>query len=622
MKSLRSIEAERTGSATRTSSVVSSSNSSSVVSHISVSPISVNAISVNPGSGKRFSRDEMNLAEFPLAILSTRHDASVKTLEFSDTLFGKNGERTERKWIITGADKFGLPTASDDEVLLGLLRLSAGQEFRDRKVTFTRYELLRILKWSTEGRSYGRLQRALDRLSGVRIKTSNGFFDNSTKSHQTRNFGIIDAYELNDSRAERDVPRSGSASGVGASGVGAGKEPAQKPSFFIWSEAMFNSFQSGFIKKLDLDFLLGLKSAVSKRLYRFLDKHFWYRSKIQYNLFTLAHEKIGISRNYSYASQLKQQLEPAIDELVANGFLLGCEYVGKGSDTEIVLVAGSGQHKGNLTNRADQVAGDAGAFSAASRGVRPSGGTGVGFARPDIGPKPQASTALLSTSAAVSSASARAVRDGDEFLSTPRDLESENRASPSSFSEVPQPEQITLALEARGLAKPQALRLVGALTDRQRIRAQAVISYFDELIRSDSTRVSRNPAGFLYRAIERVDSFVLPGEKRDGGSIRSASAIAPRISVGKSLSIQGARTGQDALAKTLASQVARERDQRAHQKEHRRELFDQVEPDLLARIRKEVTESLSKLRGLISEPRFQDTIEHAVEERVTKLLAI
>jgi hypothetical protein len=564
----------------------------------------------------------MNLAEFPLAILSTRHDASVKTLEFSDTLFGKNGERTERKWIITGADKFGLPTASDDEVLLGLLRLSAGQEFKDRKVTFTRYELLRILKWSTEGRSYGRLQRALDRLSGVRIKTSNGFFDNSTKSHQTRNFGIIDAYELNDSRAERDIPRSGSASGVGA-----GKESAQKPSFFIWSEPMFNSFQSGFIKKLDLDFLLGLKSAVSKRLYRFLDKHFWYRSKIQYNLFTLAHEKIGISRNYSYASQLKQQLEPAIDELVANGFLLGCEYVGKGSDTEIVLVAGSGQHKGNLTKRADQVTRDAGSVSAASERNRPTGGTGVSFAWPDIGPKPQASTALLSTSAAVSSSSARVERDGDEFFSTARDLESERGSAPSSFPEVPQPEQIALALEARGLAKPQALRLVGALSERQRIRAQAVISYFDELIRSDSTRVSRNPAGFLYRAIERVDSFVLPGERRDGGSIRSASAVAPKniapmIFGGKSLSTQGARTGQDALAKTLASQVARERDQRAHQKEQRRELFDQVEPDLLDRIRKEVTESLSKLRGLISEPRFQDTIEHAVEERVSKLLAI
>ena len=74
------------------------------------------------------SRDEMNLAEFPLAVLSTRSDPNVKTLEFQDTVRGKNGEVIDRKWIITGADKFGLPTASDEEVLLGLLKLTVDDE--------------------------------------------------------------------------------------------------------------------------------------------------------------------------------------------------------------------------------------------------------------------------------------------------------------------------------------------------------------------------------------------------------------------------------------------------------------------------------------------------------------
>ena len=45
---------------------------------------------------------------------------------------------------------------------------------RSRKVHFTRYELLKILRWTTEGRSYSRLQNALDRLSGVRIKGESG----------------------------------------------------------------------------------------------------------------------------------------------------------------------------------------------------------------------------------------------------------------------------------------------------------------------------------------------------------------------------------------------------------------------------------------------------------------
>lgn len=260
------------------------------------------------------SRDEMNLAEFPLTVLSKRVDPNIKTLEFTDTIRGKNSDVVERKWIITGADKFGLPTSSDDEVLLGLLKLTADDGLRNRKIYFTRYELLRVLRWTTEGRSYSRLQNALDRLSGVRIKATNAFYDNETKLHSTRNFGIIDAYEINDGRDTR-------------------------PSFFTWSDVLFKSFQVGFIKKLDLDFYLNLRSAVSKRLYRYLDKHFWYKSRVQMNLFTLAHEKVGISRNFAYASSLKQQLEPAIEELIANKMLSSYEYVGKGRATELVLYA-------------------------------------------------------------------------------------------------------------------------------------------------------------------------------------------------------------------------------------------------------------------------------------------
>jgi hypothetical protein len=277
-------------------------------------PVSISTATQSNPLPAKVSRDEMNLAEFPLTVLSKRADPSVKTLEFSDYVKGKNGELLNRKWIITGADKFGLPTSSDDEVLLGLLKLTADDGLQNRKVHFTRYELLKILRWTTEGRSYTRLQNALDRLSGVRIKATNAFYDNETKLHSTRNFGIIDAYEINDGRDTR-------------------------PSFFSWSEVLFKSFQVGFIKKLDLEFYLDLQSAVSKRLYRYLDKHFWYRSRMQVNLFVLAHEKIGISRNYVYASSLRQQLEPALEELRDKGMLSDFEFVGKGKSTEVILVA-------------------------------------------------------------------------------------------------------------------------------------------------------------------------------------------------------------------------------------------------------------------------------------------
>lgn len=261
------------------------------------------------GIGSVVSRDEMNLAEFPLTVLSTRVNTAVKTLEFKDSIRMKNGDLIEREWVITGADKFGLPTSTDDDVILGLMCLTMDQGFRERKIFFSRYELLKILRWSTEGRSYTRLSKSLDRLSGVRIRATNAFFDNSNKGFQTCNFGIIDAYEICDTRGSGDK------------------------SYFIWSEMLFDSFQSGFIKKIDLDFYFSLKSSVSRRLYRYLDKHFYHRSIVEKPLLTLAFEKLGLSRSYQYVSSIKQQLEPAAEELMELGFIEGFSFHGSGATT-------------------------------------------------------------------------------------------------------------------------------------------------------------------------------------------------------------------------------------------------------------------------------------------------
>lgn len=89
-------------------------------------------------------RDAMNFCEFPLATLSDRVPGGQKTLEFEDTLkYG--GKEVSRKLTITASDKYGLPTAMDDEVAFGLIQLSHAHNFAQRKVPFTRYDLIRIL---------------------------------------------------------------------------------------------------------------------------------------------------------------------------------------------------------------------------------------------------------------------------------------------------------------------------------------------------------------------------------------------------------------------------------------------------------------------------------------------
>ena len=478
----------------------------------------------------KVSRYEMNLAEFPLTVLSKRADPAVKTLEFSDVVKGKNGEPINRKWIITGADKFGLPTSSDDEVLLGLLKLTADDGLQSRKIHFTRYELLKILRWSTEGRSYSRLQNALDRLSGVRIKATNAFYDNETKLHSTRNFGIIDAYEINDGRDTH-------------------------PSFFTWSEVLFKSFQVGFIKKLDLEFYLDLQSAVSKRLFRYLDKHFWYRSRIQINLFVLSHEKIGISRNYIYASSLRQQLEPALEELKEKGTLSEYEFVGKGKSTEVLLVAAHAPRK----------------TLAAQHGASP-GGT----------------------------------------ASAPGNTAAVGRADPGAAAEVQgRGEALIQQLIARGLGEKQVRRLVGGQGQETLARMEAILEHFDRLMKAGSHLVSRSPQGFLYRAIEKPFEFTLPSEKAarpqaQQGALQFGGSPSPQERTREELSRQKSRI--DSINLEVAYLTER--------KDALDTIQRSAPPATVAMLKAEVEEALSKLRAHISPHRFIEAVQLGVEQRL------
>ena len=407
------------------------------------SPIEELSRNHNLSIGPTTSRDEMNLAEFPLAVLSTRVNQNLKTLEFKDFQRSKNGELIERKWLITGADKFGLPTATDDDVVLGLINLTMEHGFRDRKVYFSRYELLKILRWSTEGRSYTRLTKSLDRLSGVRIRAANAFYDNKSKAYQTRNFGIIDAYELNDER-------------------GSGQ---QKKSFFIWSEVLFDSFRVGFIKKLDLDLYFSLKSAVSRRLYRYLDKHFYFRSTVERELMTLAFEKLGISRNYKYVSSVKQQLKPALEELVRIGFLSGYEFTVRGKDTYARFMA----------NR--ELASPA-------------------LPEPQL--KPRSAKIQQSFQAFDKAAAGEGEKGYQQSISLKAPLQTGKQ------------QQLANQLLDRGIHPRQLDTLLQDKSAKQLDFISGIISYYDFLVEKGDQKVSRNKVGFLYRAIQTSETFCLP----------------------------------------------------------------------------------------------------------------
>ena len=147
----------------------------------------------------------------------------------------------------------------------------------------------------------------------------NAWWDNAAKSWVDENFHVLDNVTPLRPRAAAAVgavePAAKRRRGVAKDG-----EAPLPLSSFRWNEVIFQSFQSGNLKQLDLEFYLKLRLPTTKRMFRFLDKRFYRRDRLDFDLRTLACEHIGMSRSYA-PTELKRRLKPALEELEQLGFL-------------------------------------------------------------------------------------------------------------------------------------------------------------------------------------------------------------------------------------------------------------------------------------------------------------
>jgi len=283
----------------------------------------------------RVGRDEMNLAEFPFALLADRVPAGMSTVRFEDEVEGKDGKLVTRVWTVTGSESFGLPLASDEQVYVALMEVSKEQGFGQRSIFVTRYDLIKRLGWPDKGDSYRRLRAALDRLLGVTIKAEKAFWDKTKQRYVDVGFHIIDEYALYDETPGRKS---------------AGKQEALPLSFVTWNQVIFRSMQAGNIKQLDTAFFFSLRHNVSRRLFRYLDKK-RYDGKPNYRirLKKLAFEKLGMSRSY-YPSQIKRELERAHEELGSLGFLADVRYEKTAGNPDEMVVYSFTRRKHRVTS--------------------------------------------------------------------------------------------------------------------------------------------------------------------------------------------------------------------------------------------------------------------------------
>lgn len=262
-------------------------------------------------------KDEMNLAELPFASLRNRGDKR-KAIIYEGWATDEEGNRYKQEWIAQGGSLVGLPNEFDERVLVALLAVTARYKFRTRKVPFSVYQLVKIMGLTRSRQTYEYIENSLDRLLAVSFKTKQAFWDNDDKKRITnvRGFHLIEEYWLRYREADETV-----------------KDQEGVPGFIVWSDEIWKSFRSGYIKNLDLDFFYRLQTPLARRLYRFLDKRMQYQQQYEIDIFDLA-GRLGMSR-YKYPSKVLSKLQPALDELIAEGYLKDSEMIKVGKYTRM-----------------------------------------------------------------------------------------------------------------------------------------------------------------------------------------------------------------------------------------------------------------------------------------------
>jgi hypothetical protein len=255
-------------------------------------------------------RDELNLAEFPITLLADRVPDGCTEITFEDEVYDHQaGEKIKRRLTVKGDKEYGLPTAIDDEVLFALIQITKlYNDFREREVKFSRYEVLRLLGWRDDSVNYRRLSESLRRWKRVNLSYEKAWWNKLDQTWMTEEFNIIDNLSI-----PEDTHR------------GPGRPPKRRThatTSFHWNKVVFQSFQAENLKRIDAKTYFSLKSSVAKRMYRFLDKRFYHKLEWPFDLHDFAFEHVGLSRSYEKnAGKIKEKLQPGLDELEAIGFI-------------------------------------------------------------------------------------------------------------------------------------------------------------------------------------------------------------------------------------------------------------------------------------------------------------
>ena len=277
------------------------------------------------------TKEEMNLTEYPLMLVSERIPKGVKTIKYEDWVTVA-GEKVQLKWIVTGSDLHGLPTGGDQDIYLALMEIGRENGFKDKKIAFQSiYSMLKKMNIPDTKGEYVRFMRALDRFVGMTIYTENAIWDREKKSYVKKvAFNLLDHYQLVE-RYRRNEPN------------------VPLPFGYIQlTDYFFNLIKKGNLKDLNLTFYLKLPNPLTRRLYRYLDKKRYYGRSFTMNVrrFTKKLGFVSETVDRYYPADIRRILKPALDVLIRENYLERYSFEpGKEGEKLVVFFALAGERR-------------------------------------------------------------------------------------------------------------------------------------------------------------------------------------------------------------------------------------------------------------------------------------
>lgn len=149
------------------------------------------------------SKYEMSLAEFPLAVLSKRQPEGLKSIEYEDTITGKDGRIVKRSWTISPSVEYGFGSPELLSTLFELFQIWKEQGFQSSRIEIrTLSNIVRRQRLQKTASAYHRTGTDLNALVGITVRAKNAFWDNELKCYVDLTFHLFERLFLPHERAD------------------------------------------------------------------------------------------------------------------------------------------------------------------------------------------------------------------------------------------------------------------------------------------------------------------------------------------------------------------------------------------------------------------------------------